>query len=1231
MRNQQHAQPSLNRQPLSEATRRVNNCQQAPIRSSRSPLLTQNENPQCSEGFRPGKSSRYYVPTRAPDNSGNLEGPPIFNTVDPQPYTTSKDDGVQSKRNSQISTTSNRSDGKGIKAAIGPWKLGKTLGKGATARVRLARHVLTGQEAAIKIVQKKNAQMSQAGSLAAFDKAEANISAPDYGFRRMPIGIEREVAIMKLIQHPNIIKLFDIWENRTEIYLVLEYVDNGELFDHISTNGRLEEEEAIKYFRQMISAVGYCHSFNICHRDLKPENILLTKDLDIKIADFGMAALHQSPDHKLKTSCGSPHYAAPELIRGASYRGDKVDIWSMGVILYATLAGRLPFDVDSNIKDWMQVLLARIKKGSFEMIPHFSPEAADLIRKMLQVNPKDRITMPLIWNHPLLRKYDYLDNYGGGRVPNYPNVQECGSYVYRREDIDRDLLRNLRAMWHTLKEEDIINKLLSKHPNDQKVFFGLLLKHREAQLENYIPYLGYSSSDYHHARPSTMTKAYSTSQFPRPNTGGHGRHVSRFTVFSNVVGAETSYDSFVTSRREQLRYQEDRGFAKVNVVEKRENTRNNVRGSLSTTGASIADSVTRNRGHLRVPTSSRRLSTRSSLTNSVQSLGSSVHVRATVGHRRGVSFQNINRRSTNTETRTTGDAQQSKIQRSHSNDVDAINGARSNLRVVSAPVNYSAQTKPEPSQLWTEDMRQLSSSLAKICDKAFNKSSVISSISSTDNLLFTESPLSSFDHSLSLNDLSQKTPAQHVRTHQRTNHSVFDIRPLPPPPVCTESLRLELVKARQQAEIRRSAGTDGSPQYLDRMVTHIESLMQSERPISQGTTRYRNFSAPTEPGYARPKSELDPIQEVSPNKSAGQRAVSNPLPQTPVKERRYRGYGSNTTSAAQNTIRVVNPSPQLSPVKMPAPLTIRKIKSQVHSSYSGLNSDSAGIPYNGNETRESQQYKHDHLSNTVQPPTHIPQGHTSGDQITRDRSIPKFPNMFKRNSKGSIENKDQVSTGGQTVSGSLSTSVHTEEVVSSPVRKTKRFRFRKFFRRNRNRHKQANYRFEDTHTTTDQSTIRYHSSNSSEFIDPEAIRARQIEPRQSWIARLFNVKPACGYICMTLPKRQARREITQILRDWRQYGVRDIQVDKERNIVFGKVGAKNYLGMKEVSFAGEVMTIVEHGKRSHLSIAKFTQERGAASSFYKVVETLEMVLKCRGYLVMDEHKKEMMVQTLKAA
>lgn len=245
-------------------------------------------------------------------------------------------------------------------------------------------------------------------------------------------------------------------------YLILEYVDQGELFEYIAARGRLSEEEAIKFFRQMLSAVGHCHSLNICHRDLKPENILMTSDGSIKIADFGMAALHQSPGYKLRTSCGSPHYAAPELIKGDKYRGDKTDIWSLGVILFAMLAGRLPFDVDGSAgQDWMHILLNRIKNGQYKMADHFSRPVRDLIQKLLQVNPQNRITMELLWKHPLVRKYDYVDQYDGGLYPS-PILNDCGRPVARRKDIDTELMRHLRSMWHTLTEEQLVNALLSE-------------------------------------------------------------------------------------------------------------------------------------------------------------------------------------------------------------------------------------------------------------------------------------------------------------------------------------------------------------------------------------------------------------------------------------------------------------------------------------------------------------------------------------------------------------------------------------------------------------------------------------------------------------------------------------------------------------------------------------------------------------------------------------------------
>jgi serine/threonine-protein kinase HSL1, negative regulator of Swe1 kinase len=191
--------------------------------------------------------------------------------------------------------------------------------------------------------------------------------------------------------------------------------------------------------------------------------------------------------------------------------------------------------------------------------------------------------------------------------------------------------------------------------------------------------------------------------------------------------------------------------------------------------------------------------------------------------------------------------------------------------------------------------------------------------------------------------------------------------------------------------------------------------------------------------------------------------------------------------------------------------------------------------------------------------------------------------------------------------------------------------------------------FDDSDEDLDEvSPYQSHNKRRAKYED---LASRQIEPQRSWIAKLFNIKPAMKFICFSISKRKARHEIVKILRDWKRYGIRGVQVDKNRNIVFGRVAAKNCmltyntsdcvrcramltmldLNMKEVAFAGEVMTVIEHGRRSRLSIARFTQERGAASSFHKVVETLETVLKSRGMLVSDERKRRRMVKTLGSA
>ena len=206
--------------------------------------------------------------------------------------------------------------------------------------------------------------------------------------------VQREINILHLCTHPHIIRLYEVIDTPTDIFLVNEYVSGGELFDYIVSKGRLSADEARNFFHQIISGVEYCHFQKIVHRDLKPENLLLDSNLNIKIADFGLSNLMRDGDF-LRTSCGSPNYAAPEVISGHLYAGPEVDVWSCGVILYALLCGSLPFD-DESIPN----LFKKIKSGMYSLPTHLSQLARNLIPRMLEVDPMKRITIPEIRLHP---------------------------------------------------------------------------------------------------------------------------------------------------------------------------------------------------------------------------------------------------------------------------------------------------------------------------------------------------------------------------------------------------------------------------------------------------------------------------------------------------------------------------------------------------------------------------------------------------------------------------------------------------------------------------------------------------------------------------------------------------------------------------------------------------------------------------------------------------------------
>jgi len=237
-------------------------------------------------------------------------------------------------------------------------------------------------------------------------------------------------------------------------YLVTELVEKGDLFSFINFQGCLSEEEAIFYFRQIMSALEYCHSFNICHRDLKPENILLKADGKIKIADFGMAALKQSADHQLRTACGSPHYAAPELLRHKSYHGPAIDIWSMGVILFAMLAGRLPFD-DDNI----DIMLMKARSAEYRMPKALSSRAQDLISRILVVDPARRLTMKQMWRHRLIKQYSYTDEIEDGDGLPHNIFRHANIGAITEDAVDSQILRQLKSLWHAYSESQLVEKL----------------------------------------------------------------------------------------------------------------------------------------------------------------------------------------------------------------------------------------------------------------------------------------------------------------------------------------------------------------------------------------------------------------------------------------------------------------------------------------------------------------------------------------------------------------------------------------------------------------------------------------------------------------------------------------------------------------------------------------------------------------------------------------------------
>ncbi|KAI9496480.1 hypothetical protein BDB00DRAFT_809035 [Zychaea mexicana] len=340
---------------------------------------------------------------------------------------------------------------------VGDYVLIRTIGRGSSGQVKLARHIITGEYVAIKMIARRHLLSSVA----------------------IARTVERELAILQLIQHPNLIILKHVLQDPTYVYFITEYVDGGELYHVLAEQGRLAETEARGLFIQLATAVAWCHTHHICHRDLKPENILIDRDKKkLKVADFGMATIQPS-ECLLKTSCGSPHYASPEIVTGKPYYGPPVDVWSCGVILYVLLTGRFPFD-DGHVPR----LLAKIKAGRHRKLPDYlSSSVKDLIRSMLTVDPNKRVTMNDVLCHPwvttlsndnvILRcRYD-------SAAPAVMFHQLENPVITSPDNLYGTVWETLKVLWRNMPRENIIAALLSDKPNVQKLTFWLLQKRTE--------------------------------------------------------------------------------------------------------------------------------------------------------------------------------------------------------------------------------------------------------------------------------------------------------------------------------------------------------------------------------------------------------------------------------------------------------------------------------------------------------------------------------------------------------------------------------------------------------------------------------------------------------------------------------------------------------------------------------------------------------------------------------
>ncbi|KAF1991544.1 Pkinase-domain-containing protein [Aulographum hederae CBS 113979] len=884
----------------------------------------------------------------------------------------------ESKRNSQVSQASTNASGtnKRRKTHIGPWNLGRTIGKGGCSRVRLVRHEVTRQKGAAKIISKALAEKARALSLANLVKSAEEDPSFANG-KVMPFGLEREIVIMKLLNHPNIVQLYDVWENRNELYLIMEYVEGGELFEYIEQQRGLDEREVVYLFRQLIAALIYCHRLHIHHRDLKPENILLDREtFEIKLVDFGMAALQ--PEGKyLSTPCGSPHYAAPELLSYRPYDGGKADVWSCGVILFVMLTGSPPFNFPTDARGDMpedkklRGLFKAIQRVDYTLPQELSREAKHLLTKIFVADPSNRITTEEIWKHPFLHKYDKefgflgenatLEHWIGPR----PTIENW--FPLRLQDIDREILRNMRTLWHSEKEDTIIEKLLNSAPTQEKYFYSALVKHRDEHLENYVGTPGgvtYSASDYQHLKPesqqgNTPPAGYerSTSQFSILNN----EHLHSMHSFQNQIPpSERSYDPFRASREPMPHLKQNymnvtvhRGRSKGGSLKPAPSVGSRQRESLRV--EALKKGTRRHSGlsartasHASLRGSSRQRSQQFRGSTSKMSVASSgwtsspptiASMRPSSMHKRGVSFSHLRKSSTATAltSRANSVHHQTPVVRGRAQKESSantlpipssppekpVNMTRSRKENLSVPATAQHHKLKSPSKRIREDIRKISTELEKACEDAFNRSSLSSSIRTTA----TDRRNPYLDTPPSSVNTPPNTGDKPVRVDTVTRN-----RPLPPLPQLPSQKETpksytarELAEMRNRIAVRHADADDENKKYLEEVLRHLEGILPGSDPENRSASAPQPQS-PDDFGYLPGIPEESRSAEPEERETHAERerrwmrSVTAPTGQHQQRDRDQRDR-KPTTDHNNNTIRLVDPSSPCPPI---APLNIRK-------------------------------------------------------------------------------------------------------------------------------------------------------------------------------------------------------------------------------------------------------------------------------------------------------------------